>query len=106
MTDDRRSFLGQLAAGTAALASAGSTKPGIIARLGDPSTQKTQWDVSWVSRIKGSHKAVFDCTEIEDGNGLLRALVWKKQYGEVLGVPASDMTSVLVFRHYGIALAM
>jgi hypothetical protein len=69
-----------------------------------PSGEK--WDVSWVKKITGQHRAVFDATQIEDGNPLLRAMVWKRHNKEIYGHSPASMSAVLVFRHYGVALAM
>ncbi|MEO8451623.1 MAG: hypothetical protein ABI647_17650 [Gemmatimonadota bacterium] len=104
MPRDRRDFLERMAAGAAFAAGLGAAnpKPASAARrpAGDP------WDLTWVDRIKGSHRAVFDSTEIEDGTGLLRALLWKGQYAETLGIPPAELTPVVVIRHVAIPLAM
>ncbi|MBM4187480.1 MAG: twin-arginine translocation signal domain-containing protein [Gemmatimonadetes bacterium] len=103
MTPTRRDFLERLAAGTAAAAGLTSLSPDDLAAIS--SVQET-WDTSWTGRIRGRHKAVFDATEIEDGAGVLRVMIWRMQYGQVLAVAPDDMAAVLVIRHNAIPLAM
>ena len=65
-----------------------------------------EWDLTWVNKLTGKHKAVFDVPEIESGYGVWRATVWTNQYHNVLKVPLSDMSPAVVLRHTGIVLAM
>lgn len=104
MHPDRREFLGSLAAGTAlaaALNAAHATPAHAAVQQGGPS-----FDLSWFDRVKGTHRAVFDCTEIESGAGVLRAVIWKNQFTQILKAAADDMTAVVVIRHNAISLAM
>lgn len=101
MYPDRREFIERMAAGAAMASGLSLSLPGEAAAQG-----QAAWDLSWTDRIKGSHRAVFDCTEIEDGAGVLRALIWKMQYHQVLKVAPDDMTAVVVIRHSAIPLAM
>ena len=105
MTASRREFLERLTAG--AVVSAGVTSAFPDLGQGTPVVQGQEvWDVVWPSKIVGSHRAVFDATEIEDGAPLLRAHVWRSQYLQFLKVAATDLTPVLVIRHNAIPLAM
>jgi hypothetical protein len=107
MTTTRRQFLDHLALGAAALG-------GLPFALGAARTldaapvprHPSEWDLSWVERVTGKHKTVLDVPEVESGYGVWRASVWAKQYQEVLGIPATDLSTVLVLRHNGIVLAM
>ena len=106
MHSDRREFLGRLTAGTAVAAGL-ALLPRADAEactLTQPSAEA--FDLTWFDRVKGAHRAVFDCTEIESGAGVLRAVIWRGQYGEFLKVDPADMTAVLVIRHSAIPLAM
>jgi hypothetical protein len=49
---------------------------------------------------------VFDVPEIESGYGVWRATLWARQYQQVLGIPARDLSTALVIRHNAIILAM
>jgi len=65
-----------------------------------------QWDLSWVTRLRGQSRAVFDSPDINDGVALFRAVLWRQQVNEVLGNPKEELTPVVVFRHRGIVLIM
>lgn len=104
MSSDRRDFLGTLlAAGVVPIL--GGTAQGRKGATSDPSAlapsrlSDSPWDVTWADKLTGKHKAVFDNIELSMGLGLLRSLVWMKDYGEVYNVPASDMNAVVVIRH-------
>ncbi len=101
MHPDRREFIERMAAGAALVSGASLLGPS-----GASAQDQPAWDLSWIDRIKGAHRAVFDCTEIEDGAGVLRAMIWKMQYADVLKTAADDMTAVVVIRHSAIPLAM
>ena len=105
----RRAFLEQFAVGSLSV----GAMPAIVhdlARTGGPlgssDAGSSTWDVSWVSRVTGKYKAVFDVPEVDSGYGVWRASIWQKQYNEVLGVKPDQLSAVLVLRHNGIALAM
>lgn len=75
--------------------------------LSQPAPRNTEdWDLSWVKRVTGKYRAIFDVPEIDSGYGVWRASIWGKQYQDVLGAKPNDLSSVLVLRHNGIALAM
>lgn len=97
----RRAFLEQFAAGSLSL----GAMPAILHGLEAP-TSADAWDVSWVNRVNGKYKAVFDVPEIDSGYGVWRASIWQKQYNEVMGVKPEQLSAVVVLRHHGIALAM
>lgn len=111
MSGDRREFLGTLlAAGAAPLLvgqavrrTGGQTPEEPSAR---PPVRLSDWDVSWADKITGKHRAVFDSVEVSMGLGLLRALIWMKDYADVYNAPASDMNAVVVLRHSAIWLIM
>lgn len=107
MTHDRREFLGRVAAGAmlgamplTGLASA------LVERDGPAAMPDDTWDLSWVKRVTGKYRAVFDVPEIDSGYGVWRASLWGQQYADVLKVAPAEMSAVLVLRHKGIALAM
>lgn len=108
MAQNRREFLERLTAG-AMLATVPFSADilGEVAALGarQPSNSE-EFDLTWVNRVKGKYRAVFDVPEIESGYGVWRASIWVKQYADILHVPPTDMSPVLVLRHHGIALAM
>ena len=102
MDTGRRDFLATL--GVATIGSAGLT-------LLDPTPAPAQqaagyWDLSWTGRLTGKHRAIFDIPAIEDGYGVWRSILWRKQYSQVFGLPESDLNTVVNIRHDGIALVM
>ena len=121
----RRDFLGQLAtaavaiAGTAACAPAatqsaapaptpappsGATSGTTIAAAPARSPAR-KWDDSWVSRITGKHKAVFDAPSVADGTIVSNTWVWMRGYSDVYQTTDSDLSAVMVIRHAGISMA-
>ena len=103
MSIRRREFLGSL--GTASVA---AVLPLSSARAAAsvPAPVTETWDMAWVDRVKGKYRAVFDSPGFSDGEALFRAVFWTRDYKEVYGTDAKDMSAVLVVRHQGICLAM
>jgi hypothetical protein len=64
------------------------------------------WDLSWVGRLKGKSRAVFDSPSVSEGGALFRAAMWREQHAKVFGTPIADLTPVIVFRHAAIPLVM
>ena len=66
---DRREFLERLSAVAVLGALPTAATPGAEV----PPPQGRDWDMTWVAKLDGiPHKALFDCTEIESGNGVVR----------------------------------
>jgi hypothetical protein len=86
--------------------SASEMKPAVGSTAFVDASSADEWDLSWVDRLKGQHKAVFDVPEIEHGAGVWRATIWTNQYRDVLKVPATELSPVVVLRHAAIVLAM
>jgi hypothetical protein len=64
------------------------------------------WDLSWVDRLRGKSRAVFDSPEVSEGGALFRAAMWRQQHAKVFGTPLSDLTPVIVIRHAAIPMVM
>lgn len=111
MTTSRREFVGKMTVGAMfgalplPLALSREETRTMLGQDVHPSSGD-EWDVSWVNRLKGTHKAVFDVPEVESGYGVWRATVWTNQYRDVLKIPAAELSPVIVLRHTGIVLAM
>jgi hypothetical protein len=104
MQSTRRDFFDQLAGGALALSL--SSAPFTTLRDVTAQTTFTDWDSSWLTRVKGRVRAVFDVPAIESGYGVWRASMWARQYEAVLGVPIRDTSTVLVLRHDAVVLAL
>jgi hypothetical protein len=64
------------------------------------------WDDSWVRRVKGRHKQVFDAPEMANGTVLHQARTYLKGYEVVYGAKDSDMSAVLVIRHAAVPMVV
>src|SRR5215467_4693338 len=101
MSINRRDFLGSFGVVTPLLLEESRRVAEAAAR---PLNQA--WDTSWADRVKGKYRGIFDSPGFSDGAALFRAVVWKRDYKEIFGTAATEMTAVLVVRHQGIWLAM
>lgn len=110
MGTDRREFLGAVAGLSVgryvgkSVGSADST--GLVPPYRPTALPRADWDVSWTAKVSGAHRAVFDSPEMSDGLGLLRTLVWIRDYGEVYGATPAEMSAVVVLRHNAIWMVM
>jgi len=103
---DRRDFVGRVAAGALFAGLPLPIDASIRALDHSRAPSAEDWDLSWVKRITGKYRAIFDVPEIDSGYGVWRASIWSKQYRDVLGAKPNDLSPVLVLRHNGIQLAM
>ena len=105
----RRTFLGKVA-GTAAVLAAGSVLPvelrAAVPRSATRAAPPGDWDMSWVDRITGTHRQVFDAPEIADGTVLHQARTWMSDYAEVYGAKPAQMSGVVVIRHAAIPMVL
>ena len=120
---ERRQFIGELAAGAAALAAvacapaasatnAPSQAPKPVAQAapqnetpsGPMPVPPKEWDSSWIGRITAKHKAIFDSPEINDGTALYHALSYLGSVKDVFGTGDSDASVVVVLRHRAVPL--
>ncbi len=103
---NRRSFITSLATGAAAVgasttASTSGATPNTFEMM---PTADPAFD-SWLAKIKGAHRQVFDATSANGGY----PLAWSRVFlmtNEQVGVPKGDATSVLILRHDAIPIAM
>ena len=104
----RRGFLGRLAA-TAAAGVAGLTPLRLEAQptsrqpitgAVDPSFE------TWLNRITGKHKMLFDAPEVNGGMPVIWPRVWLNGNNENYGTKDADNSAVLVLRHSAIPIAM
>ena len=107
MSTSRRQLLASAAASAAALAlPTRSLLAALPNDLAAAPVAEGDWDMSWVGKLTGAHRALFDCTEIESGYGVWRANAWAGQYMDVLKATPASLSPVIVLRHNAIALAM
>jgi hypothetical protein len=72
---------------------------------GDPYTKSDKWDLSWIKRVKGKARGVFDMTSPQGNGGWDTVITWRDHAIEVYG-KARDVNAIAVIRHAGITLAM
>jgi len=106
-TGSRRDFLGQLATvgivlAGGACATSGShpaaAAPSLAATPGtgpraDPEKDNS-WDMSWLTRITGRHKQVYDIGVLGDGQGLRTVRNYLNAYRDVFSLNPPDVTAV------------
>jgi hypothetical protein len=101
MMTGRRTFLESLALGAV-----GATALDFADPAGLSAQAAGHWDLTWTTRLKAKRRAVMDVPEIEDGYGVWRAIIWRRQYAQVFGLAESAINSVLIIRHNAIVLAL
>lgn len=65
-----------------------------------------QWDTTWVRRLTGTPKVVFDAPELEMGLGVVRTGLWIEQHKEAFKSDTAASGTALVIRHNAIPLIM
>ena len=104
----RRGFLGTLAASTAAglvsltpLSLEAATKTRRIPENAADAVFET-----WLNRITGKHKMLFDAPEVNSGMPVVWPRVWLNGNNENYGTKDTDNSAVIVLRHAAIPIAM
>lgn len=106
MDATRREFLGKVTAG-AATYTALPLAFALSACAAEGSNQPAgEFDFSWLGKLTGKHKAVFDMAEIESGYGLWRGNAWAGQVQQYQSAAPTDVSLAIILRHHAIALAM
>lgn len=104
----RRDFIAG-AASSGLLAAVPLTRPlplHAAERPGSPSVALDDTDLTWVPKLRGKSRAVFDSPHVSEGGALFRAALWREQINKAFGTPLEDVTPVVVFRHEAIPLVM
>jgi hypothetical protein len=70
------------------------------------STAADDTDLTWVAKLRGTSRAVFDSPQVSEAGALFRAVLWRQQVNKAFGTPIEDVTPVVVFRHEAIPLVM
>ena len=100
----RRGFLARLAAGSLALAASGFATA--RAQGASHPTAGPEWDETWMTRIKGKHRQLFDGMTVNSGFGLVMTRIWLMTNNSAYKIPEKDLSAVLVVRHESICIAM
>ena len=106
VTTPRRGFLGTMAAAAAAgLASLTPLRLEAKPRS-EPTTGADPAFETWLNRITGKHKMVFDAPEVNSGMPVIWPRVWLNGNNENYGTKDTDNSGVVILRHAAIPLAM
>lgn len=102
----RRGFLSDAAlAATGAIALSTLAASDAAAMRDETNFPAAEWDLSWIERLTGKYRTVFDNPDINDGTVFTNATVFMMGFGEVYKASDADMQAVIVLRHRGIPLA-
>ena len=106
VTTPRRGFLGTMAAAAAAgLASLTplrlEAKPRSASTGGADAAFET-----WLNRITGKHKMIFDAPEVNGGMPVIWPRIWLNGNNDNYGTKDADNSAVVVMRHSAIPMAM
>lgn len=66
---------------------------------------EAEWDLSWIDRLTGKYRTVFDTPEINEGTVFTNATVFMMGFADVYKASDADMQAVIVIRHRAIPLA-
>ena len=100
---ERREFLRQ-----ASLLAAGSFAASSLSAQGTTAAQPTAttYDMSWVDRVTGKYRMVFDAPEVAEGTSLHQVRSFLAGYAAVYGLADEDLSAVLVVRHAAMPMVL
>ena len=101
----RRGFLARMAAGAVALAASGLATSRADAEAFE-SAAPSDFDNTWMTKIKGKYRQVFDAMEVHSGFPLVMTRIWLMTNTSGYGVPTKDQSAVTVLRHDAVCMAM
>ena len=102
----RRGFLGTLAATAAAgLASLTPLRLEAAPRNSSAAGMDAAFE-TWLNRITGKHKMVFDAPEVNGGMPVIWPRVWLNGNNENYGTKDAENSGVIILRHSAIPIAM
>ena len=101
--NSRRTFIGKLAAGTAAGLTAMTAPLGMQGAI--PNLSVTENADDWFKQAKGKHRIIYDATEPHQGLPIIWSWVFYHTNNKT-GTPDHDMTAMVVLRHNAIPFAM
>jgi hypothetical protein len=100
----RRSFLGRLAGGAAALL-AGSAGVAAAMPASSPISPSLADDDEWLKHLHGQYRQFFDATSFNEGFGEYFAFNWTKTMKDTYKLANADVCAVIGLRHFSIGPA-
>ncbi len=104
-SQQRRGFLGRVAAATAAALSTAAIVPAAQAADAPAAASATEFE-RWLDTIPGKHRQVYDLPESNGGMGLMWSHVFLMTGAQGYGLPESEFGVVVVLRHAAMPLAL
>ena len=103
----RRGFISDLAIGAGGALAISNLAPAeaAAAQIAAKEVGIAEWDLTWIDRLTGKYRAVFDSPDINEGTVFTNAQVFLMGFSEVYKASDADMQPVLVLRHHGVHLA-
>ena len=103
----RRNFLADVAVGATGVVALSSlmSDEAFAGEALPSSAAAAEWDLTWIDRLTGKYRTVFDAPEINDGMVFTNASVFMMGFKEVYNATDADMQAVIVMRHRGVVLA-
>jgi hypothetical protein len=101
----RRNFLSDLAIGGTGVAALSLLMSDEMRAEGVAPAALAEWDLTWIDRLTGKYRTVFDAPEVADGMAFTNASVFMMGFKEVYDASDADMQAVIVMRHHGVVLA-
>ncbi len=104
--EQRRGFLGSVAAATAVALGSGALLPAAqAAEAAATTTSGTDFE-RWLDTIPGRHRQIYDAPTPHNGLPLMWSHVFLMTGAQAYGVPESELGVVLVLRHSAMPLAL
>ena len=103
-SEQRREFLGSVAAATAAVFGAAAAAPAALAA--DPAVSAGNEFQRWLDAIPGKHRQLYDAPEPNGGMALMWSHVFMLTAAQSFGVPESEVGVVVALRHAAMPLAL
>ena len=101
----RRSFLGSLAAGSAAVALTGLGLHGAAHDASAEEAPAVGFSEAWLGKLTGKHKQFFDATTTNQF-ALVFAMNFLNSYNDVYKVPDAKLSAVVGLRHFAIPIGL
>lgn len=101
----RRGFITDVTVGATGALALSALIPSDAHASDQPAVSAAEWDLTWIDRLTGMYRTVFDAPEVNDGMVFTNASVFMMGFKEVYNASDADMQAVLVLRHRGVVLA-
>lgn len=102
---ERREFLRQASLIAAGSVAAGAVAADVLHAQAAPQA-KSNYDMSWASRVTGKYRMAFDAPEVKDGIALHQVRSFLAGYTTVFGLADTELSAVLIIRHAAVPMVL